>query len=159
MSEKSKELVIQAVEKFQQGKLDDAVNLAREAIDAESKASEGYSILGIALAAQGKTDEATVALQTAIRNSPYSATHYYNLGLHYYSNGEKSDAYSMAQEAIRNNSKHKQSNELLKILEKELHVEVAPYQTSLGEEVNAYKYRGDDPTSQQNGAEPPVQPG
>lgn len=146
MSEQAKELVVQAVERYQQGKLDDAVNLAREAIDLAPRSSECFSILGIALAAQGNNEDATVALQTAIRNSPYSAQHYYNLGLHYYALGQKTDAYSMAQEAVRNQSKHKNSNELLKVLEKELHQEVAPYQASLGEEVNAYRYKGEDPT-------------
>lgn len=148
MSEQAKELVLQAVDRFQQGKVDDAINLAREAIDMAPRASEGFSILGIALASKGENDDATIALQTAIRNSPYSAAHYYNLGLHYFALGQKTDAYSMAQEAIRNNSKHRRANELMKALEKELHQEVAPYQASLGDEVNAYRYKNEDPTAQ-----------
>ncbi len=146
MAENSaKELVTLAVERFESGDLDGAINLARQAIDADNRSADAFSVLGIALAQAGREDEATTSLQKAIQTSPYTASHYYNLALHHYHAGHKNDAMSMAQEAIRTDSKHRRALTLLKQLEAETHVEVAPYTSSLGDSRGAYKYKEEKP--------------
>lgn len=154
----AKELVAQAVEKFENGDLDGAIDYARQAIDADSRYSDGFSVLGVALAQAGREEEATEAFQRAIQTSPYSATHYYNLALHYYHGGHKNDAMTMAQEAIRTDGKHRRAIALLKKLEEESHVEIAPYTTSLGDQRgSAYRYKEDAPESPDGIEAPPIQ--
>ncbi|MCH8275822.1 MAG: tetratricopeptide repeat protein [Armatimonadetes bacterium] len=140
--EKATELVKEAVQGLQSGKLDQAIDLARKATEEDELHSGAYGVLGIALSRAGRPDEATKALQLAVQKSPYDASAYYNLALHYYGLGNKNDTIAMAQEAIRCEGKHKRANELLKKVEEETHVEVAPYQTSLGDERGAaYRYK------------------
>jgi hypothetical protein len=66
--------------------------------------------------------------------------------MHYYGMGNKADAISMCQEAIRCDGKHRGATELLKKLESETHVQIAPYQTSLGDaRGTAYTYKKEEP--------------
>lgn len=152
MSEQSQEIISQAVESYQAGRLDDAIQLARQAIDLDERDASAYSMLGVCLSQAGRFDEATEALQRAIRSAPYVATHYYNLALHYNRMGEKHDAISMCQEAIRTDGKHRRAHELLRRLETETKVEIAPYTTSLGDQRgSAYRYGAE--TDQAGGPE------
>ncbi|MCW5946686.1 MAG: tetratricopeptide repeat protein [Fimbriimonadales bacterium] len=159
----AKELVTQAVDRFESGDLDGAIDLARQAIDSDSRNADGFSVLGIALAQAGREEEATEALQRAIQTSPYTASHYYNLALHHYHAGHKNDAMSMAQEAIRTDGKHRRAIALLKMLEEQTHVEVAPYTTSLGDNRgSAYRYKaeeseGDGAAGKSDIEAPPIQ--
>jgi Flp pilus assembly protein TadD len=155
----AKSLVEQAVANFETGDLDQAIDLARQAIDADHRYADGYSILGVSLAQAGREDEALTALQKAVQSSPYNPSHYYNLALHHYFKGNKNDAIAMAQEAIRTDGKHRRANALLKTLEKETHVEVAPYTTSIGDSRGgAYKYKAENELEQTNNDLPPVAP-
>lgn len=138
----AQELVTQAVESCQKEKYDDALNLAREALEVDPRYGDAYSVLGICFAKKGQPEQATEAFKKAIQTTPYNASAYYNLAYFYYENGNFTDAMTMAQEAIRTDAKHKRAIQLIKILEDKLHVEVAPYTTSLGDQRgSAYQYK------------------
>lgn len=146
------QLVTEASDSVRKQDFENAVDLSRQALEADPRNSDAYSVLGIALARLGRLEEATDAFQRAIQQAPYSARNYYNLAMHHYGQGNKKDAISMAQEAIRCDGKHRNAIDLLKRLEKETHVEVAPYTTSLGDSRGAaYRYKEDEqPPSNNN---------
>ena len=155
MAETAKDLISHAVDKIRSGQPEMAIDLARQAIDADPRASDAYTTLGVALKETGKVEEARAAFQQAIQTGPYNASAYYNLALFYYEQGLKGDAVSMAQEAIRTDGRHKRSIELLKRLDSEMHVEVAPYTTSIGDNRgSAYRYGPDNNTPPTEEANP-----
>jgi len=138
----AQELVTQAVESCQKENYEEALNLAREALEMDPRYGDAYSVLGICFAKQGQLEQAAEAFKKAIQATPYNASAYYNLAYFHYENGNYSDAMTMAQEAIRTDAKHKKAIQLIKILEDRLHVEVAPYTTSLGDQRgSAYQYK------------------
>ena len=144
-SEELKQLIEEAAEAVRAQSFDKGIDIARQALEVDSRSTEAYSVLGVALARAGRVEEATDALQPAVQTGPYTARNYYNLAMHYYGMGQKSDAIAMAQEAIRCDGKHRGSTELLRKLEDETHVEVAPYQTSIGDSRgNAYQYKKEE---------------
>ncbi len=159
--EKSEELVKLAVKALQEGKLEESLEFASQAVNEEPRHSHAHQILGIALAKSGKNEEATEALRRGVQTNPYDPSAYYNLALHYYNLGDKSAAMAMCQEAIRCDAKHARSVELLKKIEAETHVEVAPYLTSLGDRRSAYRYKKEDEPSEPPPppAPPPTNPG
>ncbi len=152
-------LVQQSSDLYQSGKFEEALNTARQAIEMDPRLSDAYTVLGVSLSGLERDEEAVSAFQKAIQVSPYNTSAYYNLALQHYKMGHKNDATAMAQEAIRTDPKHKRSLELVKKLDTELHVEVAPYQTSLGDDRGAaYRYQEDKPST--NSIEddlPPIQ--
>lgn len=153
-------LVQQSAEYYQAGKFEEALNAARQAIELDARLTDAYTVLGVALSGLERHEEAVSAFQKAIQVSPYNTSAYYNLALQHYNMGHKNDATAMAQEAIRTDGKHKRALELMKKLETELHVEVAPYQTSLGDDRGAaYRYENDKPapTSSFEDELPPLQ--
>ncbi|HET6644014.1 MAG TPA: tetratricopeptide repeat protein [Fimbriimonadales bacterium] len=140
------QLIESAADHVRKQEFDQAADQARHAIDQDPRSSDAYGILGIAMARTGRIDEATEAFQRAVQTAPYSARSYYNLAMHYYGMGNKADAISMCQEAIRCDGKHRGATELLKKLESETHVQIAPYQTSLGDaRGTAYTYKKEEP--------------
>ncbi|MEO7453170.1 MAG: tetratricopeptide repeat protein [Fimbriimonadales bacterium] len=144
-SEELNTLINEAAEAVRQQSFEKGIDIARQAIELDSRSSDAYSVLGVALAKASRHDEATDAFQKAVQTGAYNARNYFNLAMHYYGLGKKNDAIAMCQEAIRCNGKHRGSMELLKKLETETHVEVAPYQTSLGDSRgNAYQYKKED---------------
>jgi tetratricopeptide (TPR) repeat protein len=165
-AEESKNLVDQAVANIRSEKYDEAIQLARQALDEDGRSTDAWSTLGIAYAKANRSDEATDAFQRAIQTSPYSARNYFNLASLYYGMGRKTDAIAMCQEAIRCDGKHRNSIDLLKRLEAETHTEVAPYQTSLGDtRGSAYHYKTDkkdkpstDPLDSMDPLGPPGEP-
>ncbi len=143
-TEQVQQLVTEAADCVRNQDYEKAIDLARQALDIDGRRDDAYSVLGVALARLGRIEEATDALQRAVQTAPYNPRNYYNLAMHYYGMGEKADAISMCQEAIRCDGKHRASHELLKKLEAETHVQVAPYQTSLGDQRGgAYTYKKD----------------
>ncbi|MGI8923274.1 MAG: tetratricopeptide repeat protein [Fimbriimonadales bacterium] len=137
-----KQLITEASNHVREQNFEKAVEIARQALEVDSRNYDAYGVLGVAFARLGRIEEATDAFQRAVQTAPYSARSYYNLGMHYYGMGEKADAISMCQEAIRCDGKHRGALELLKKLESETHVQVAPYQTSLGDaRGSAYQYK------------------
>jgi predicted Zn-dependent protease len=156
--EKSEELVKLAVNALQAGKLEECLELARQAVDEEPRNSHAHQILGVALAKSGKADEATEALRRGVQTNPYDPSAYYNLALHYYNLGDKPAAMAMCQEAIRCDAKHARSIELLKKIEAETHVEVAPYLTSLGDRRSAYRYKEERKEGELSEPPPPPAP-
>ena len=139
-------LVQQSADHYQAGRFEEALNSARQAIEIDERLTDAYTVLGVALSGLERNEEAVSAFQKAIQVSPYNTSAYYNLALQHYQMGYKNDATAMAQEAIRTDGKHKRAIELMKKLETELHVEVAPYQTSLGDDRGAaYRYQNDAP--------------
>jgi tetratricopeptide (TPR) repeat protein len=144
-SEELKQLIEEAADAVRAQSFEKGIDIARQALEVDSRSTEAYSVLGVALAKAGRVDEATDALQRAVQTGPYTARNYYNLAMHYYGMGQKSDAIAMAQEAIRCDGKHRGSTELLRKLEDETHVEVAPYQTSIGDSRGtAYQYKKEE---------------
>lgn len=139
--ERSLELVKLAVNALQAGNVEEGLEFARQAVDEDPRYSHAHQILGIALAKAGKAEEATEAFRRGVQTNPYDPSAYYNLALHYYNTGDKSAAMAMCQEAIRCDAKHARSIDLLKKIEAETHVEVAPYLTSLGDRRSAYRYK------------------
>lgn len=147
-------LVKEASESIRNQQFEGALDLARQALEIDSRHADAYNIMGVAYSQLGRTEEATEAFQRAVQQAPYSARNYYNLARHYYQLGNKKDAISMCQEAIRCDGKHRNSAELLKKLESEVHVEVAPYTTSLGDNRgSAYQYKKEKSAE---GQEPPL---
>lgn len=145
-SEDLKSLIEEAATAVREQSFEKGIDIAKQALEVDSRSTDAYSVLGVAFAKAGRVDEATDALQRAVQTGPYSARNYYNLAMHYYGMGKKNDAIAMCQEAIRCNGKHRGSANLLRKLEDETHVEVAPYQTSLGDSRgNAYQYKKDEP--------------
>jgi Flp pilus assembly protein TadD len=145
MSDQIKQLVADAAEQVRQGHFEAGLEAARRALEVDSRSSDAYGVLGVSLARLGRYDEATDAFQRAIQTNSYSARNYYNLAMHYYGLGNKSDAISMCQEAIRCDGKHRNAHDLLKKLEGETKIEIAPYQTSLGDQRGtAYTYKKDE---------------
>lgn len=141
-NEQVQQLVKEAADSVRGQDFDKAVELSRQALEIDGRRDDAYSVLGVALARLGRIEEATDALQRAVQTAPYNARNYYNLATHYYGMGDKADAISMCQEAIRCDGKHRGAAELLKKLESETHVQVAPYQTSLGDNRGAaYHYK------------------
>jgi Flp pilus assembly protein TadD len=144
MSNQSNQLVTEAAEAARAEQFDKAANVAREALELDPRNSDAFSVLGVALARLGRLDEATEAFQRAVQQGPYVARNYYNLAMHFYGMGNKKDALSMCQEAVRCDGKHRAALELIRKLESETHVEVAPYTTSLGDQRGAaYRYKED----------------
>jgi tetratricopeptide (TPR) repeat protein len=144
-SEELKQLIEEAAEAVRAQSFEKGIDIARQALEMDGRSTDAYSVLGVALAKAGRVEEATDALQRAVQTGPYTARNYYNLAMHYYGMGQKSDAIAMAQEAIRCDGKHRGSAELLRKLEDETHVEVAPYQTSLGDSRGtAYQYKKEE---------------
>ena len=144
-SEELKQLIEEAADAVRAQSFEKGIDIARQALEVDSRSTEAYSVLGVALAKAGRVEEATDALQRAVQTGPYTARNYYNLAMHYYGMGQKSDAIAMAQEAIRCDGKHRGSTELLRKLEDETHVEVAPYQTSIGDSRGtAYQYKKEE---------------
>lgn len=144
-SEELNTLIGEAAEAVRNQSYEKGIDIARQAIEMDSRSSDAYAVLGVALAKASRHDEATEAFQRAVQTNSYNARNYYNLAMHYYGLGKKNDAISMCQEAIRCNGKHRGSIELLKKIESETHVEVAPYQTSLGDSRgNAYQYKKEE---------------
>jgi tetratricopeptide (TPR) repeat protein len=145
-SEDLKSLIEEAATAIREQSFEKGIDIARQALEVDSRSTDAYSVLGVAFAKAGRVDEATDAFQRAVQTGPYTARNYYNLAMHYYGMGKKNDAIAMCQEAIRCNGKHRGSSDLLRKLEDETHVEVAPYQTSLGDSRgNAYQYKKDEP--------------
>lgn len=148
------DLVKEAVEHIRAQKWDQAIDAARQAIDANHRDPEAYSALGIALSYAGRLEEATEPLQRAIQNAPYEAKHYFNLAVHKVRLGHLNEAMAMCQEAIRCDGKHRGAHQLLKDLEKQTHTVAAPYMSALGDQRgSAYHYRQDKPE-----APPPYDP-
>ena|SRR5687767_13823038 len=144
-SEDMKTLIAEAADAVRQQSYEKGIDIARTALEKDSRSSDAYAILGVAYAKAGRHDEATEAFQRAVQNGAYSARNYFNLAMHYYGLGKKNDSIAMCQEAIRCDGKHRGSMELLKKLETETHVEVAPYQTSLGDSRGtAYQYKKEE---------------
>jgi tetratricopeptide (TPR) repeat protein len=144
-SEDLKALIDEAADAVRQQSYEKGIDLARQAIEMDPRNTDSYAVLGVSLAKAGRHEEATEAFQRAVQTGPYSARNYYNLAMHYYGLGQKNDAIAMCQEAIRCNGKHRGSSDLLKKLESETHVEVAPYQTSLGDSRGtAYQYKKEE---------------
>ena len=144
-SEELNKLIDEAAEAVRQQSYEKGIDIARQALEKDMRSSDAYSVLGVAYAKAGRHDEATEAFQRAVQNGPYTARNYYNLAMHYYGLGKKNDSIAMCQEAIRCDGKHRGSLELLKKLESETHVEVAPYQTSLGDSRGtAYQYKKEE---------------
>lgn len=144
-SEDLQTLINEAAEAVRAQSFEKGIDIARQAIETDVRNTDAYAVLGVALAKAGRVDEATEAFQRAVQTGPYNARNYYNLAMHYYGMGQKPDAIAMCQEAIRCNGKHRGSLDLLKKLENETHVEVAPYQTSLGDSRGtAYQYKKEE---------------
>ena len=145
-SDAAKQLVTDAADYVRSQQFDKGVDAARQALELDHRSSEAYTVLGVALSRLGRIEEATDAFRRAIQTNSYSARNYFNLAMHYYGMGQKNDAISMCQEAIRCDGKHKNAHDLLKKLESETHVEVAPYTTSIGDQRgSAYHYKKDEP--------------
>lgn len=137
--------ITKTIDKLKAGEYEAAIEDARSILESDQRNSEAWSLLAISYAKTGRTDEATEAFQKAIQTGPYVARNYYNLAMHYLALGQRVDAVSMCQEAIRCDPKHKGANEMLKKLESEMHVEVAPYTTSLGDNRgSAYHYKKEE---------------
>lgn len=144
-SEELKTLIEEAANAVREQSFEKGIDIARTALELDSRSTDAYSVLGVALAKAGRVEEATEAFQRAVQTGPYGARNYYNLAMHYYGMGQKTDSIAMCQEAIRCNGKHRGAAELLRKLESETHVEVAPYQTSLGDSRgNAYQYKKEE---------------
>ena len=144
-SEDLKTLIAEAADAVRQQSYEKGIDIARQAIEMDTRSSDAYAVLGVALARASRHDEATEAFQKAVQTDPYNARNYFNLAMHYYGLGKKNDSIAMCQEAIRCNGKHRGSLDLLKKLESETHVEVAPYQTSLGDSRGtAYQYKKEE---------------
>lgn len=144
-SEETKTLIAEAADAVRQQSYEKGIDIARQALESDGRSSDAYSVLGVALAKAGRHEEATEAFQRAVQNGAYNARNYFNLAMHYYGLGKKNDAIAMCQEAIRCDGKHRGSLELLRKLDSETHVEVAPYQTSIGDSRgNAYQYKKEE---------------
>jgi Flp pilus assembly protein TadD len=86
---------------FKEGKIDDAINQYREALQLEPENSEARYNLGAALAAEGRTDDAIRNFQKAIQLNPGYAAAHANFGAALSSEGRLGEAISQFREAVR----------------------------------------------------------
>jgi protein O-mannosyl-transferase len=84
-----------------QGKLDEAAQHFRAAIEAYPPYGEAYCSLGLVLAQQGKTEEAVQYYQKAIQAKPWDANSHNVLGAMYWKLGRQSEALDQYNQALR----------------------------------------------------------
>lgn len=89
------------MELYNQGKLDEAIVMYRQAIQLDPDFAVAYSNLAQALNDQGKIDEAIAACRQAIQLDPNFATAHNNLGFAFYKQGELDKAIAAYRQAIQ----------------------------------------------------------
>lgn len=97
---RDREALASAAACFQQGRLDDAVRLARELLARQPGLGLANKLLGSALHAQGRHAEAVVVLRLAVRQMPQDAQAHTNLGNALAAAGQPDDAIASHRTAI-----------------------------------------------------------
>jgi tetratricopeptide (TPR) repeat protein len=84
-----------------QGKLDEAVNQYRRALQVKPNYVEAHNNLGIALQLQGKPDEAISHYRRALQIDPGYVEAHYNMGITFRAQGRHDEAISCYRQALR----------------------------------------------------------
>ncbi len=102
-----------AVELQQQGKLDEAVNEYRAAIQLKPDYAEAHANLGVALARLGKDEEAIAAYETALGFAPQFVQIWLNVGILHYRANEFEKAINAFDKFLAAHPQHGQARQLL----------------------------------------------
>lgn len=99
-SERSKQLIDQAIADIRAGKYNDALKRLDEAVESASDSAEVYDLRGIAFAQTGRAEAATESFRKATMLEP-SAKSFFNLAVHLYNIGDKAESLDVANECLR----------------------------------------------------------
>jgi tetratricopeptide (TPR) repeat protein len=88
MMDPAKKIVQEAALDLQEGKIEQALSKADQAVIANPKVAEPHILRGIALSQLGRRDEATQAFQEAVALEPQNSKAHYNFAVHLFSLNE-----------------------------------------------------------------------
>lgn len=104
-SDRSRQLIQQAIEALGSGKYSDALKVLDEADDQGSDSAEIFELRGIAFAQTGRAEAATESFRKAAMVAP-SARSYFNLAVHYYNIGEAEDCLETVRKCLKLDPSH-----------------------------------------------------
>jgi len=119
MSEQAHAFLTQANQAIQDGRFEEALTQANQAILLDASLGEAYMARGIAQAQLGQADSATQSFREAISFSPTNAKPYYNLAAHQYRIGERTEALAMVRESLRLDPTNAAALDLIRLIDSE----------------------------------------
>lgn len=110
--ERARELCREALALLGEGRFEEALARAEQAVALAPHDAEAHIQRGIALSSLGRADEAERAFQEAEKYSPYSAKARYNHAVHRFQQDDLQGALQLAEEAVKLDPRHESARVL-----------------------------------------------